>query len=439
MLRRRSSAAASASETERPSPSPDDPPAEQRPPNPIRRGALGATIHAVFMLIFTGWLLNSRDSELSYIFGEMVRERVLGLELLDSDTEVATDFYGITSLTGVQQYLHGPFIEALFGEQVALSTGDLVEPSEWGWVLAQSRMVGAARLRQVRVATNSCDTLGGGYEQMQHLASSCYPKLNRGRRRTAPLHGVDLGGGMRRVYRYTPSDGADLPFYGTMYGYWDGGYIVDIPPRRLYAGELMQQLERDLFLSPSETRALFVDFTLYNANINVFCVGRLLFEFLETGAVMPYASVRTSRLLPYDGDSGRMQFALDGAIIAYVAAAMIHGLLGMNDARRRRQLRSHVRRGWFVLDWTILILFWAILSSRYYIRRKMRGLAKATEERGVDPYTHYPLAGAAKAAHLEVNLLAVMALLIYFKLFKWMVREADTSPQPPTPRAPTPT
>ena len=50
------------------------------------------------------------------------------------------------------------------------------------------------------------------------------------------------------------------------------------------------QLRADDWLG-APTRALWVDFSVYNANINRFCVVRLLFERLHNGGVMPYAQV----------------------------------------------------------------------------------------------------------------------------------------------------
>ena len=71
----------------------------------------------------------------------------------------------------------------------------------------QARLVGAARIRQIRVATNSCYV-----SQMRSLEATCYPTLGAGRRRVAPIYGENLGGGMRRVYRYSAGPPGELPY-----------------------------------------------------------------------------------------------------------------------------------------------------------------------------------------------------------------------------------
>lgn len=44
----------------------------------------------------------------------------------------------------------------------------------------------------------------------------------------------------------------------------------------------LESLSRSRWLD-SQTRAVFVEFTVYNANVNLFCIVTLLFETLATG------------------------------------------------------------------------------------------------------------------------------------------------------------
>lgn len=50
------------------------------------------------------------------------------------------------------------------------------------------------------------------------------------------------------------------------------------------------------------TRAIFIDFSVYNGNTNLHAVVRLLFEFLPTGGVMPLAYISVVRLLRDEAD-----------------------------------------------------------------------------------------------------------------------------------------
>ena len=49
------------------------------------------------------------------------------------------------------------------------------------------------------------------------------------------------------------------------------------------------------------TRAVFIDFTVYNPNINLFCVVKLVAEMPATGGVITSSSFRTVNLLRFKG------------------------------------------------------------------------------------------------------------------------------------------
>uniref|UniRef100_A0A1B6E4N0 Polycystin cation channel PKD1/PKD2 domain-containing protein n=1 Tax=Clastoptera arizonana TaxID=38151 RepID=A0A1B6E4N0_9HEMI len=47
------------------------------------------------------------------------------------------------------------------------------------------------------------------------------------------------------------------------------------------------------------TRAVFIDFTTYNANINLFCMVKIIFEVLPTGGVLPSFDFSNQKLISY--------------------------------------------------------------------------------------------------------------------------------------------
>ncbi len=61
-----------------------------------------------------------------------------------------------------------------------------------------------------------------------------------------------------------------------------GGYVQNLASRNNETMDILADLKSNLWLDRG-TRAVFVDFTVYNANINLFCVIRLLIEFPATG------------------------------------------------------------------------------------------------------------------------------------------------------------
>ena len=57
---------------------------------------------------------------------------------------------------------------------------------------------------------------------------------------------------------------------------------------------IVTELMENLWISRG-TRAVFLDFTVYNANLNLFCVVSLLFEFPATGGTIPSGTFRCLR------------------------------------------------------------------------------------------------------------------------------------------------
>eukprot|EP01065_Artemidia_motanka_P003489 TRINITY_DN1166_c3_g1_i1.p1 TRINITY_DN1166_c3_g1~~TRINITY_DN1166_c3_g1_i1.p1 ORF type:complete len:1057 (+),score=210.70 TRINITY_DN1166_c3_g1_i1:117-3287(+) len=68
--------------------------------------------------------------------------------------------------------------------------------------------------------------------------------------------------------------------------------LPEFPSKRDYSLDHLAELKRFQWVRPG-TSAVVVEFTLYNANVRTGVVSRLVFEFLPTGAVVPYASVKT--------------------------------------------------------------------------------------------------------------------------------------------------
>lgn len=149
---------------------------------------------------------------------------------------------------------------------------------------------------------------------------------------------------------------------------------------------------------------------------------RLVFEHLQTGGVRPFAIFRTVRLLPYDGDSGELQLALDGLIITAVLLLLLYRLRAFRVAMvnaPRHSPAGHLTRTWVWVDWVFIFLFWVVLASKYYVRAAMEDLQSRQGATGAfNRDEHLPLHGVAVAAQVKDNTLAVASLFVYFKVFK---------------------
>ena len=86
-----------------------------------------------------------------------------------------------------------------------------------------------------------------------------------------------------------------IPFWGKMATYGGGGYVANLGTTRGQALSLLDDLLETEWID-FNTRAIFVEFTVYNPNINIFAYVSFLFESPATGAFIPNPKVMPFKL-----------------------------------------------------------------------------------------------------------------------------------------------
>lgn len=72
---------------------------------------------------------------------------------------------------------------------------------------------------------------------------------------------------------HSPEELGGSSHWGHLTSYSGGGYYLDLPESRQASAEALRDLQENLWLDRG-TRVVFIDFSVYNANINLFCVLR---------------------------------------------------------------------------------------------------------------------------------------------------------------------
>ncbi|XP_078295351.1 polycystin-1-like protein 2 [Panthera onca] len=147
-----------------------------------------------------------------------------------------------------------------------------------------SRLVGSAQIRQVRVRESSCSRA----PQLQASRHGCRAPYSLdvedlsdyGEGWNASV--LNNSSGLSRAWQYeSQSQRRGYPFWGKLTMYRGGGYVAPLGTDRRSTLRILQYLFDNTWLD-SLTRAVFVEFTVYNANVNLFCIITLT---LETGAL----------------------------------------------------------------------------------------------------------------------------------------------------------
>ena len=100
------------------------------------------------------------------------------------------------------------------------------------------------------------------------------------------------------------------PTWGYIGTYSGGGYVAELGIRKETANTMVQYLKSTRWLDRL-SRALFVEFNLYNPNTNLFTVVSLLFEFPNSGGVLNKPIIQTLRLYYYVGPAALYRLILE--------------------------------------------------------------------------------------------------------------------------------
>ncbi|XP_054716287.1 polycystin-2-like [Uloborus diversus] len=226
--------------------------------------------------------------------------------------------------------------------------------------------IGYAVLRQVRIQPRSC--------KVSWLMETITPEC-------AAFGGVVFEDGTlytkgwKRVssnetlvppeYKYlTASQLKGYPFWGQMDWYGGGGYVVPLVATRDSGVQVLLQklerLEREGWID-KHTRAIFVEFGIYNAQINLFCAVTILAEFLPGGGVVPYYQIDPLRLLNYHTGSGLFQIITEVLFVAFTIFFTVKELRCMNQ-----EGMEYFKQYWNIAECVSIVVSYTGIANHVY-------------------------------------------------------------------------
>ena len=115
--------------------------------------------------------------------------------------------------------------------------------------------------------------------------------------------------------------------------------------------DIIRELKEGLWIGRG-TRYVTVDFTIYNANINLFCVIKLSFEFPPTGGIVPDPLFNTVKLIRYITAGDYMLAAFEMVFAIFILYYLVEEII---------EIRV-LRFGYFQSFWNIIDLFVILVS-----------------------------------------------------------------------------
>lgn len=164
------------------------------------------------------------------------------------------------------------------------------------------------------------------------------------------------------MYR-RPSELDGLPYWGILDMYSGGGYLVPLKGSRKSIIDQLQVLKNNSWMD-SRTRAVFAEFSVYNAQVNLFGVVTILAEFQPGGGVIPNFRIDVVRLMRYHQGFGLFVILCE---LTYVAFILYFTVREFKTAKQTG--KEYFKSYW---NWAeMLVIFFSYVGMWLYVTRML--------------------------------------------------------------------
>ncbi|XP_069871843.1 polycystin-1-like protein 2 [Dipodomys merriami] len=272
-----------------------------------------------------------------------------------------------------------------------------------------SKLVGSAHVRQVRVRKSSCPLA----QQLQASFDGCHAPYSLDVEDLA-----DYGEGWTASAPNTSSDFPQaweyqsqrqrrgFPMWGKLTVYGGGGYVVPLGTDRKNASRILQYLFDHTWLD-TLTRAVFVEFTVYNANVNLFCVVTLMLETSALGTFFTHATLQSLRLYPFT--DGWHPFVVVAELLYFV---FLFYYMVVQGKLMKRLKWGYFSSKWNLLELAIILASWSALAV--FVKRAVLA------ERDLQYYREHRAGGISfsETASADAALGYIIAFLVLLSTVK---------------------
>lgn len=141
---------------------------------------------------------------------------------------------------------------------------------------------------------------------------------------------------------------------GSIALYSGGGYVGDLGKYPAASYKLINELVKHNWFD-SHTRAIFLELTVYNAQVNLFAICNFVVEFLPTNGIVHYYSIKVARLYTYGGSTESFKIACQFFVLFFLVLFVYRE--GKNIYREKRK---YFKAFW---NWVELVMILLVLST----------------------------------------------------------------------------
>ncbi|XP_032288466.1 polycystic kidney disease 2-like 1 protein [Phoca vitulina] len=352
-------------------------------------------IYIVF-LVDICFLTYGMTSSSAYYYTKVMSELFLHTP---SDTGVS--FQAISSMADFWDFAQGPLLDSLYWTK--WYNNQSLGQGSHSFIYYENLLLGVPRLRQLRVRNDSCVV----HEDFHEDILSCYDVYSPDKEEQLPFGPLN---GTAWTYHSQDELGGSS-HWGRLTSYSGGGYYLDLPGSRQASAKALQDLQEGLWLDRG-TRVVFIDFSVYNANINLFCVLRLVVEFPATGGAIPSWQIRTVKLIRYVSNWDFFIIGCEIIFCIFIFYYVVEEILELHIHRLR-----YLSSIWNILDLVVILL--SIVAVGFHIFRTLevnRLMGKLLQQPNM--YADFEFLAFWQTQYNNMN--AVNLFFAWIKIFKYI-------------------
>ncbi|XP_064627409.1 polycystin-2-like isoform X2 [Lineus longissimus] len=296
-------------------------------------------VYFIFLIVLCILTFGMTSSTMFY-YTKVMSELFLDTSFPDTKNT----FRGLTTMHDFWRFAESPLMDGLYWEK--WYNGKNVTNDELGYIFYENRLLGVPRIRQLKVRNDSCTVP----EDFSNEIKECFDSYATSVEATEPFGPPQF----HNLTAWSFTSEAKLKgssHEGMMATYSGAGYYEDLTRFRDSSLAKIITLKENLWLDRG-SRVVFVDFTVYNANINLFCVIRILVEFPPTGGALPSHVFRTVKLLRYVTPKDFFVLACECLFTLFIIYYIIEEAI---------EIKKH-RLGYFKSVWNILDIIVIVIS-----------------------------------------------------------------------------
>ncbi|XP_059025187.1 polycystin-2-like protein 1 isoform X3 [Mustela lutreola] len=279
--------------------------------------------------------------------------KVMSELFLHTPSDTGVSFQAISSMADFWDFAQGPLLDSLYWTK--WYNNQSLGHGSHSFIYYENLLLGVPRLRQLRVRNDSCVV----HEDFREDILSCYDVYSPDKEERLPFGPLN---GTAWTYHSQDELGGSS-HWGRLTSYSGGGYYLDLPGSRQACAEALQDLQEGLWLDRG-TRVVFIDFSVYNANINLFCVLRLVVEFPATGGAIPSWQIRTVKLIRYVSTWDFFIIGCEVIFCIFIFYYVVEEILELHIHRLR-----YLSSIWNILDLVVILL--SIVAVGFHIFRTL--------------------------------------------------------------------